>query len=162
MTKGHESNELDNETSEHKEFGPFIKDFRTKRDLTLSQVAEKLNISTNYVSQLERGIRRPTDELIRDFSRLYNVNEDRLFRMAGRIPLSTLEEMKQTPSLQKAFSYLNSHEIPNERKKKLEQELLDVFAEFLNVHKEELLKEEISKELTPKDSLTKSENEGES
>ena len=121
------------------EFGNYIKELRFKQGLTLMQVAERLDVSINYVSQLERGLRTATNKLISEFARIYHVDEDELYRVAGKIPLSTLEEMRKSPSLQKAFSYLKKTKVSEEKRKKLEQELLGVFAEFLNVHKEDIL-----------------------
>ena len=37
------------------EFGKYIYEMRTSRNLTLRQLAEKINISPYYISYMERG-----------------------------------------------------------------------------------------------------------
>ncbi|MDY0407383.1 helix-turn-helix domain-containing protein [Paracerasibacillus soli] len=69
---------------DEKEFGRYIKEKRSKRGFTLSQVADRLEISINYVSQMERGVRKVTDDLVVSFAELYNVDLDELFWMSGR------------------------------------------------------------------------------
>ena len=96
------------EKSEDKEkkFRAYIKWMRLKRGFTLSQVADRLRISTNYVSQLERGERKVTDELLVSFAKLYNIDEDVLFWMSGNIPLKVRELILNDRDLQKALSNL--------------------------------------------------------
>lgn len=130
------------EANNNSSFGHFIKELRIKRDWTIAEVADKLNISINYVSQLERGLRRPTDELIKNFSQLYRIDEQILYQKAERLSPTVKEELVSLPSLQKALRFIKRKNLPTDRKKELEQELIDVFTEFLEVHKEDLLRED--------------------
>ncbi|AIF42167.1 repressor protein [Virgibacillus sp. SK37] len=79
---------------------------RLKRGFTLSQVADGLGISTNYVSQLERGERKVTDDLVVSFAKLYNIDEDILFWKSGKIPLGVRKLIVNDKSLQEALSKL--------------------------------------------------------
>ncbi|AIF45087.1 helix-turn-helix domain-containing protein [Virgibacillus sp. SK37] len=90
-----------------KKFRAYIKWMRLKRGFTLSQVADRLGISTNYVSQLERGERKVTDELVVNFAELYNIDEDVLFWMSGNIPLKVRELILNDRNLQEALSCLH-------------------------------------------------------
>lgn len=57
-------------------FGERLKDLRTKKHLTQSQLADALGVSKQAISQYENGIRTPKDyEQIADF---FNVNLDYL------------------------------------------------------------------------------------
>jgi transcriptional regulator with XRE-family HTH domain len=149
MTESDKTMETSKKTEEEylQEFGLYIKDLRTKRDMTLAQVAEKLNVSTNYVSQIERGIRRVTDEMIQELALIYNHDEDIFFRKAGRIPIRVLEEIQTNPMLQKALSFVRKKKISEEKRRQMEEEILRVYSELLNVHKDEILKEEYSIEI---------------
>lgn len=129
------------------EFGLYVKELRTNKGMTLAQVAEEFKVSTNYISQLERGIRRVTDDMIKDFSTLFNIDEDILFRKAGRIPIRVLEEIQTNPMLQKALSFVRKKKLSEEKRREMEEEILRVYSEFLNVHKDEILKEEYSLEV---------------
>lgn len=51
-----ENKEIDNNTI-NKTFGIIIQDFRIKRKLTQEQLAEKIGVSTKYISKIETGIR---------------------------------------------------------------------------------------------------------
>lgn len=134
-------------TEETLMFGNFIKELRTQKKMTLAQVAEKLNVSSNYISQLERGVRRITDDMIRELSMIYEIDEDVLFRKSGRIPLRVMEEIQNNPMLQKALSFVSKKKISDKKKREMEEEILRVYTEFLNVHKEEILKEEYAVEI---------------
>lgn len=147
------TSKTDSNTEENKEekalqeFGLHIKELRTKRDMTLAQIAERLGVSTNYISQIERGIRRVTDDMIKDLAVLYQQDEDAMFRKAGRIPVRVLEEIQSNPMLQKALSYVRKKKLSEEKKRQMEEEILRVYSEFLNVHKDDILNEEFSDEI---------------
>ena len=58
--------------------GPRLRDLRTRRDLTLTQVAETTGISVSTLSRLESGGRKPTLELLLPLARAYRVPLDDL------------------------------------------------------------------------------------
>lgn len=58
--------------------GPRLKDVRTRRGLTLAQVAEATGISTSTLSRLETGGRRAGLELLLPLARTYGVSLDDL------------------------------------------------------------------------------------
>ena len=57
---------------------PRLRDLRTRRDLTLTQVAETTGISVSTLSRLESGGRKPTLELLLPLARAYRVPLDDL------------------------------------------------------------------------------------
>ena len=68
-------------------FGNFILNLRNDRGISLSFLGEKLNVSKNHLSLIERGLRPPSDILVRNLARFYSTNETELFHLLGRIPL---------------------------------------------------------------------------
>ncbi|MCL6447867.1 MAG: helix-turn-helix domain-containing protein [Armatimonadetes bacterium] len=54
--------------------GQKIRDFRKERGVTLSKLAEQLNISPSYLSAVERGIRKPSIPMLRKISEALNVS----------------------------------------------------------------------------------------
>lgn len=56
-----------------------IKELRDKYRLTQREMAEKLNISVDYVSMLERGIRTPGFILAKRIADLFNCKVDDIF-----------------------------------------------------------------------------------
>ena len=63
--------------------GKFI---RTQRELThrsLRQVADAAKISNAYLSQVERGIYKPSADVLRSIADALNISKDALYRQAG-------------------------------------------------------------------------------
>ncbi|MCR5145906.1 MAG: helix-turn-helix domain-containing protein [Clostridia bacterium] len=56
-----------------------LKELRLKNRLTQKQVADKVGVTTEYISQLERGIKNPSDNIKKQFVNLYNVDINQIF-----------------------------------------------------------------------------------
>jgi transcriptional regulator with XRE-family HTH domain len=71
----------DNNMSEES-FGQYIWQLRTKKlKATRDAVADQLNISSSHLYNLERGIRKPSRELVIAFSKLYKEPSETLFKL---------------------------------------------------------------------------------
>jgi len=46
------------------DLGTYLKDQRQQAQLSLRQVAERAGISNPYLSQIERGLKRPSAEIL--------------------------------------------------------------------------------------------------
>lgn len=53
--------------------GQIIRDFRKERGLTLQELADKIEISTSYLSALERNLRKPSIQVLRKISDKLNL-----------------------------------------------------------------------------------------
>lgn len=53
-----------------------VKELRKTENMNQTEFAEKLNISQVQVSKYEKGIAEPTDRVISDICREFNVNEE--------------------------------------------------------------------------------------
>ena len=58
--------------------GPRLRMLRQRRDLTLTDLADRTGISTSTLSRLESGGRRPTLELLLPLARAHGVTLDEL------------------------------------------------------------------------------------
>lgn len=125
----------------NKEFGMYIRKLRENRDLTLAQVAERLGFSLNYISQLERGERPPTDKLIIRFSQFYKVNEDFLFRKSGQIPLRVRKVIARNIKLEKSLSFVDKRNLSQEVENQIVIKIHRMIAEFFNVDESDILSE---------------------
>lgn len=56
-----------------------LKQLRLKNRLTQKQVADKVGVTTEYISQLERGIKNPSDNIKKQLVNLYNVDISQIF-----------------------------------------------------------------------------------
>jgi len=79
-----------NEKELRKSIGRKIKLARMKANFTQEQLAEKLSLSTRYISQLERGISFGSASTITGLCKALGTNSDFLFHdvIQSKIPLS--------------------------------------------------------------------------
>ncbi|MBC7347051.1 MAG: helix-turn-helix transcriptional regulator [Clostridia bacterium] len=120
--------------------GTIIRDYRKERGLTLTQVAQRLNVSPSYLSSVERNLKRPTIPMLKKISEVLNISvsylllEDhpdtfasklRFFREARGLNLYDLAEISEIPiATLEAFERGLAHP---------ELEQLEKIAEALNV-----------------------------
>ena len=79
--------------------GNYLYRLRCKYELRLIDVADKIGISVNYLSEIENGKRVPKDEFIRKFNEYYGIDEVILFDKFGRVSLSIVEELRKDVGL---------------------------------------------------------------
>ncbi len=58
------------------EFGKFLRKIRIDRTEYLKDMAEKLGVTSSYLSAVENGKRNATDVLVRKICKLYNLSLD--------------------------------------------------------------------------------------
>lgn len=63
--------------------GDFIATRRRAAELSLRQLAERAGISNPYVSQIERGLRRPSAEVLHSLAQALQVSAGTLYGYAG-------------------------------------------------------------------------------
>lgn len=69
-------------------FGEYIKQLRDKENLTRSQAAAKLKISTTKLFLIEKGFVRAEKDTLDLMSKIYSVNINDLYWQLGEIPPS--------------------------------------------------------------------------
>ncbi len=67
------------------DLGAFIRQQRERANLSLRRLAETAGISNPYLSQIERGIRRPSAEILKRLSRALEISAETLYTRAGLI-----------------------------------------------------------------------------
>ena len=101
--------------------GDYLREQRVSAQLSLRQLAELAGVSNPYLSQIERGLRRPSAEVLQQIAKALRISAEQLYLRAGivhpqdgvggSVELAILGDTKLT-----------------ERQK---QSLLDVYASFL-------------------------------
>ena len=76
--------------------GEFIASQRRAAELSLRQLAEQTGVSNPYLSQIERGLRRPSAEVLQQLSKALRVSAETLYVKAGILdpedhPATTVE-----------------------------------------------------------------------
>jgi transcriptional regulator with XRE-family HTH domain len=63
--------------------GEYIRRQRELSALSMRQFAELVGISNPYLSQIERGLRAPSDQVVRSIAEALQVSADSLYEQAG-------------------------------------------------------------------------------
>ena len=104
--------------------GEFIAGQRRAARLTLRQLADQAGISNPYLSQIERGLRRPSAEVLQQLSRALRVSAETLYVRAG-----ILDPEEHSPTTVE-MAVLADPAI-SERQKRV---LIDVYTSFVAEH----------------------------
>jgi transcriptional regulator with XRE-family HTH domain len=63
--------------------GTFIRQQRERSAISLRKLAERAGISNPYLSQIERGLRKPSAEILKSIARALSISAETLFERAG-------------------------------------------------------------------------------
>lgn len=101
--------------------GEFIASQRRAARLSLRQLADQAGVSNPYLSQIERGLRRPSAEVLQQLSKALRISAEQLYVRAGILD----PEDHRSTSVE--VSVLADTAI-NERQKRV---LIDVYTSFV-------------------------------
>jgi len=104
--------------------GEFIAAQRRAAELTLRQLAEQTGISNPYLSQIERGLRKPSAEVLQQLSKALRVSSETLYVRAGIL------DPDDHPSTTVEMAVLADPAI-SERQKRV---LIDIYTSFVKEH----------------------------
>src|SRR5690349_22841383 len=82
----HAARETHDPASEHAEFldvGAFIRTQRERAKLSVRRLAELADVSNPYLSQIERGLRRPSAEVLQQVAHALRISVESLYVRAG-------------------------------------------------------------------------------
>ena len=63
--------------------GDYLRDQRRQAHLTLRQLAEQTGVSNPYLSQIERGLRKPSAEVLQQIAKALRISAEQLYVRAG-------------------------------------------------------------------------------
>jgi transcriptional regulator with XRE-family HTH domain len=66
-----------------RELGAFIREQRRVGHLSLRKLSEMAGISNPYLSQIERGLRKPSAEILQQIARALEISSETLYVQAG-------------------------------------------------------------------------------
>lgn len=101
--------------------GDFIAGQRRSAEMSLRQLAAKAGVSNPYLSQIERGLRKPSAEVMQQLAKALRVSAETLYVRAGILDESDL----RTVDVETA---VRADPALNDRQKRV---LLDVYASFV-------------------------------
>ncbi len=71
------------DSSRWRDLGEFIREQRGSARLSLRRLSELAGISNPYLSQIERGLRRPSAEILQQIARALRISAETLYVQAG-------------------------------------------------------------------------------
>src|SRR5262249_1468354 len=63
--------------------GDYLRDQRRGAQLTLRQLAEQTGVSNPYLSQIERGLRKPSADVLQQLAKALRISAETLYVRAG-------------------------------------------------------------------------------
>lgn len=106
-------------TSKVGSIGEYIKEQRKRAQVSLRQLAETTGVSNPYLSQIERGLRKPSAEILQQIAKGLRISAEALYVQAG-----ILDERDADSDVQAA---VRADPALTERQK---QVLLDIYESF--------------------------------
>jgi transcriptional regulator with XRE-family HTH domain len=107
------------------QLGDYLKEQRTQSRLSLRQLAEQVGVSNPYLSQIERGLRRPSAEVLQQLAKALRISAEQLYIRAGIVsPDSVVGGVGGSVEL----AVLDDAGLTERQK----QTLLDVYASFIH------------------------------
>src|SRR3546814_7006622 len=67
--------------------GDYLKEQRTTAELSLRQLAEQAGVSNPYLSQIERGLRKPSADVLQQLAKALRISAEQLYIRAGILSL---------------------------------------------------------------------------
>jgi transcriptional regulator with XRE-family HTH domain len=77
-----------------KQLGEFIKEQREQSRLTLRNLSEKAGVSFPYLSQIERGLRKPSAEMLQAIAKGLRISAETLYVQAGILDKETKSDLR--------------------------------------------------------------------
>src|SRR5690242_21605266 len=96
--------------------GEFIREQRNGSQISLRQLARQAGVSNPYLSQIERGLRKPSAEILQQIAKALRISAEALYVQAG-----ILEEREGSAAVTEAIL---GDELITERQK---QVLLEIY-----------------------------------
>jgi transcriptional regulator with XRE-family HTH domain len=109
-----------------RDLGSFIRDQRRNARLSLRKLSELAGISNPYLSQIERGLRKPSAEILQSIAKGLRISAETLYVRAG-----ILDERDEAPDL---VAEIEHDPTISERHKQL---LLEIYRSFQAEHSAE-------------------------
>jgi transcriptional regulator with XRE-family HTH domain len=100
------------------DIGSFIRTQREAAQVSVRQLAEKAGVSNPYLSQIERGLRKPSADVLQQIAKALRVSAEVLYVRAGILEPSETSEVRDAIITDTAIT---------ERQK---QVLLDIYTSF--------------------------------
>jgi transcriptional regulator with XRE-family HTH domain len=76
------------------ELGEFLREQRRSAQLSLRQLADAAGVSNPYLSQIERGLRKPSAEILQQLAKALRISAETLYVQAGMLDARERQELE--------------------------------------------------------------------
>ena len=104
--------------------GDYLKEQRIEAELSLRQLADRAGVSNPYLSQIERGLRRPSADVLQQIAKGLRISAEQLYLRAGIL------DPDESSAGSVELAVLGEGRLTERQK----DSLLDVYASFLAVN----------------------------
>ena len=101
--------------------GEFLREQRQNAKLSLRQLADAAGVSNPYLSQIERGLRKPSAEILQQLAKALRISAETLYVQAGILDERDREDLLQVPAAILADPSINDQQ---------KQALLQIYESF--------------------------------
>jgi transcriptional regulator with XRE-family HTH domain len=105
--------------------GEYLREQRTSAKLSLRQLSELAGVSNPYLSQIERGLKRPSAEILQQLAKGLEVSAESLYVKAGILDAEVAPPASATPDVRHAIA-ADPALSPRQRKT-----LLDIYESYV-------------------------------
>ena len=109
-------------TEQRRDIGRFIREQRKLAELSVRRLADMAGVSNPYLSQIERGLRKPSAEILQQLARALELSAETMYVQAG---ILDADHRPEPPSLESAIR--SAPELTDDQRKAL----LGVYRSFL-------------------------------
>jgi len=78
--------------------GEFLREQRRNAKLSLRQLADAAGVSNPYLSQIERGLRKPSADILQQLAKALQISAETLYVQAGILDERDREDLLQVPA----------------------------------------------------------------
>lgn len=104
--------------------GEYLREQRRHAELSLRQLADLTGVSNPYLSQIERGLRKPSAEVLNQLAKALRVSAEALYVRAGLLDPSDEADAEELPAVEAA---IRADPVLTTRQKRV---LLDIYTSF--------------------------------
>ncbi len=109
-------------TEQRRDIGRFIREQRKLAELSVRRLADMAGVSNPYLSQIERGLRKPSAEILQQLARALELSAETMYVQAG---ILDADHRPEPPTLESAIR--SAPELTDDQRKAL----LGVYRSFL-------------------------------
>jgi transcriptional regulator with XRE-family HTH domain len=86
------------------DLGEFIREQRNQGQMSLRKLSEAAGVSNPYLSQIERGLRKPSAEILQQIARALEISSETLYVRAGILDepddsIDVIREIRRDPAI---------------------------------------------------------------